>query len=496
MDFIPPYLMAFFVAEFVLVMQFLWKYIDEIIGKGISFGVLLELIFYFAVRIIPEAVPVTILISSVMVFGNLAEKYEISSLKSAGISLTRIMAGGVALAIFTALFSLLASNYLKPRANYKFKQRLLTVTRQKATLNIEEGVFSQEFKNFTINVGKKMPDGEKIEEVLIYDNTAQDKAQINMLSADRGKMYSAADNSSFIMELEDGEQYRELKPNKKKNSKPFIRTKFEKWTKNFDMSDFDVTAQSLNSSRSKYDLLNSWQLREAIDSFDRQLIDNQLNTAYNFDDLLSIEVKKEEDTKTQDNNLPDSVNKAIEKKDKQVSANKTKPKKVVRRSNKQQKDSLVLSDYNSFIETFEIKEQATIIKSAKYKVQKTGDSITKTDREKNILTSTRARYVLRFNQQFSWALICIVFLFIGAPLGSIVRKGGYGFPLLISIIFFMMFIVLNIMGEKLNRTGEISPILAAWLPNIVLIPVAIYISYKALNDSSFSNPFKKIFRQM
>lgn len=496
MDFIPPYLMAFFVAEFVLVMQFLWKYIDEIIGKGISFGVLLELIFYFAVRIIPEAVPVTILISSVMVFGNLAEKYEISSLKSAGISLTRIMAGGVALAIFTALFSLLASNYLKPRANYKFKQRLLTVTRQKATLNIEEGVFSQEFKNFTINVGKKMPDGEKIEEVLIYDNTAQDKAQINMLSADRGKMYSAADNSSFIMELEDGEQYRELKPNKKKNSKPFIRTKFEKWTKNFDMSDFDVTAQSLNSSRSKYDLLNSWQLREAIDSFDRQLIDNQLKTAYNFDDLLSIEVKKEEVTKTQDNNLPDSVNKAIEKKDKQVSANKTKPKKVVRRSNKQQKDSLVLSDYNSFIETFEIKEQATIIKSAKYKVQKTGDSITKTDREKNILTSTRARYVLRFNQQFSWALICIVFLFIGAPLGSIVRKGGYGFPLLISIIFFMMFIVLNIMGEKLNRTGEISPILAAWLPNIVLIPVAIYISYKALNDSSFSNPFKKIFRQM
>ncbi len=496
MDFIPPYLMAFFVAEFVLVMQFLWKYIDEIIGKGISFGVLLELIFYFAVRIIPEAVPVTILISSVMVFGNLAEKYEISSLKSAGISLTRIMAGGVALAIFTALFSLLASNYLKPRANYKFKQRLLTVTRQKATLNIEEGVFSQEFKNFTINVGKKLPDGEKIEEVLIYDNTAQDKAQINMLSADRGKMYSAADNSSFIMELEEGEQYRELKPNKKKDSKPFIRTKFEKWTKNFDMSDFDVEAQSLNSSRSKYDLLNSWQLREAIDSFDRQLVDNQLNTAYNFDDLLSIEVKKEEETKDKNNNLPESVNKAIEKKDKQVSANAKKLKKIVKRSNKKQKDSLVLSDYTSFLETFEEKERATIIKSAKYRIQKNGDVITKTDREKNILTGTRARYVLRFNQQFSWALICIVFLFIGAPLGSIVRKGGYGFPLLISIIFFMMFIVLNIMGEKLNRTGEISPILAAWLPNIVLIPVAIYISYKALNDSSFSNPFKKIFKQM
>ena len=500
MDFIPPYLMAFFVAEFVLVMQFLWKYIDDIIGKGISFGVLLELIFYFAVRIIPEAVPVTILISSVMVFGNLAEKYEISSLKSAGVSLTRIMAGGVALAIFTALFSLLASNYLKPRANYKFKQRLLTVTRQKATLNIEEGVFSQEFRNFTMNVGKKLPDGEQIADVLIYDNSSPDKAQINMLSANRGRMYAADDNRSFIMELEDGEQYRELKPNKKKDSKPFIRTKFEKWTKNFDMSAFDVEAQSLNSSRSKYDLLNSFQLRRAIDSFDLKLVNNGQNTAYNFDEILSIEVKKEEKGKdTKKSKLPDSVTRALEKKDKQVSDNKdTKPvtKKKLKTNTKKQKKDLDLATISSFLETFDEKEAEKLNKSAKFRIQKTGDKITKSKRENEILTATRARYVLRLHQQFSWALICIVFLFIGAPLGSIVRKGGYGFPLLIAIIFFMIFIVLNIMGEKLNRTGEISPILAAWLPNLVLIPIAIYISYKALNDSSFSNPFKKIMRQM
>ena len=241
-------------------------------------------------------------------------------------------------------------------------------------------------------------------------------------------------------------------------------------------------------------------MRRAIDSFDLKLVNNGQNTAYNFDEILSIEVKKEEKGKdTKKSKLPDSVTRALEKKDKQVSDNKdTKPvtKKKLKTNTKKQKKDLDLATISSFLETFDEKEAEKLNKSAKFRIQKTGDKITKSKRENEILTATRARYVLRLHQQFSWALICIVFLFIGAPLGSIVRKGGYGFPLLIAIIFFMIFIVLNIMGEKLNRTGEISPILAAWLPNLVLIPIAIYISYKALNDSSFSNPFKKIMRQM
>ena len=267
------------------------------------------------------------------------------------------------------------------------------------------------------------------------------------------------------------------------------------------MSDFDVEAQSLNSSRSKYDLLNSFQLQKAIDSFNLKLDLNSQNTAYNFDELLAIKVNEEEENnkETKKSNLPASVTRALVKKDKQVSENKVEKKANTKKPNskgKKQIKNIDLTEVSSFLETFKTTEAEKLNKTAKFKIQKTGDTITKTKRENELLTRTRARYILRFHQQFSWALICIVFLFIGAPLGSIVRKGGYGFPLLIAIIFFMMFIVLNIMGEKLNRTGEISPILAAWLPNLILIPVAIYISYKALNDSTFSNPFKKIIRRM
>ncbi|MBT8234102.1 MAG: LptF/LptG family permease, partial [Bacteroidia bacterium] len=205
LDFLPPYLMAFFVVEFVLVMQFLWKYIDEFVGKGFSFGVLLEMLFYFSVRTIPEAVPVTILIASVMVFGNLAEKYEISSMKSAGISLTRIMMMGVLIAIFTACFSLLASNYLKPRANYKFFYRFNAIRKQKPALNLAEGVFSKDFRNFVIRVGDKEANERDIKDVIIYDHSGRDRKKINMLVAKTGQMYAREDNNNFIMELNDGE---------------------------------------------------------------------------------------------------------------------------------------------------------------------------------------------------------------------------------------------------------------------------------------------------
>ena len=150
--FIGPYIMSFFVAEFVLIMQFLWKYIDEIIGKGFSMWILIELIFYYAVTIIPMAVPITILISSVMVFGDMSEKYELSSFKSAGVSLLRVMKPAIYIALCTAGFSLFSSNYLKPKANYKFFSRFDSIRKQRPSLTIEEGIFNDDFKGFSIRV--------------------------------------------------------------------------------------------------------------------------------------------------------------------------------------------------------------------------------------------------------------------------------------------------------------------------------------------------------
>ncbi len=476
--------MAFFVAEFVLVMQFLWKYIDEIVGKGISLGVLLELIFYFAVRIIPEAVPVTILISSVMVFGNLAEKHELSSMKSAGVSLTRIMIAGFVLSVFTALFSLFASNYLKVRADHKFKSRFISVRKQDPSLNIEEGVFTSDFKNFIIKVGKKEKDGGNINDILIYDNSGTDKKKINMLVADHGKMYSPEGSSYFIMDLEDGEQYRELTTtnSKNKNSKPFVRTKFKSWSKIFDMSTFDFEAQNLSSNRKKYDLKNTINLLKGIDSLSTERITNKEKNYYNYSGLLSIEEVKEEKKKAMKNDttLPKKVTDAIAKKEEQE---KKKNQMAKKKFTKKQHEKLDLAGTSSLLATFQDRDAKSIIRSMKFLADKKGDNISKVGRQDTSFKNMRSAYILRLHQMYSWAVVCIVFLFIGAPLGSIVRKGGYGYPLLIAIIFFMLFIVMNILGEKLHKTGEFSAITAAWLPNIILVPFAVIISYLALNDA-------------
>ena len=480
--------MSFFVAEFAIVMQFLWKYIDNLVGKGISLGVLLELIFYFAVRMIPEAVPVTILISSVMVFGNLAEKYELSSMKSAGISLIRIMMAGSAIAVFTALFSLFSSNYLKPRANFKFYKRFVAVKKQDPTLNIEEGIFADDFKNYTIRVGKKHQDGEQIEDILIYDTSDPDKKRLSMLVAKSGKMYSPEGENRLVMDLIDGEQYRELTTNSDKDSRPFVRTRFEKWTKNFDMSDFDFEAQDINQSRNRYDHLNARQLQDGIDSMDVKFQKNITSNYFNFGNLLNIEEEKKEDKNTKNikdkrkATLPSKISMAIKKKDRMVKENTLK-REV---DHYQQLANLDLAEQHSLATTFSKKTERTLLKRAKALSEKSRDRVNYVLREERGININKTRYLLKLHQQFSWAFVCIVFLFIGAPLGSIVKKGGYGYPLLIAIVFFMLFMIMKIMGEKLTKTGDFSPILAAWLPNLVLIPFAIIITYLALKDSDFN----------
>ena len=198
-------------------MQFLWKYIDDILGKGFSIFEILELISYYGLTIIPMALPISILIASVMVFGDMSEKHELPTLKSAGVSLVRIMRGGILLAVLTFVFSLFASNYLKPTASFKFKKRFDVITKQKSTLNIEEKIFNDDFNNFIIRVDEKSKDGKSMKDVLIYDHTKPDKSLINVISSDSAEMYSTEDGRYFVMNLFDGMQYQEDNRTKRKD---------------------------------------------------------------------------------------------------------------------------------------------------------------------------------------------------------------------------------------------------------------------------------------
>ena len=499
--FIGPYLIAFFVAEFVLVMQFLWKYIDDILGKGFSVAILLELIFYFAVTIIPMAIPLTILISSVMVFGNLGERFELSSMKSAGVSLFRIMLGGVLISMLTFIMSLVASNFLKPAANKKFYNRLYSIKRQKANLNLEKGVFNPDFDNYTIRIGDKEKDSDYVKDVIMYDQTDFDKSFISLVTAKEGKMYSAQDGEYFVMELEQGHQYRDVKKtsmNKDKKDQepkyPFMRTSFSKWTKIFDMDEFEMVSGN-NLSRKEFDLLNATQLNSAIDSIEFEMKETNKVGQTDFGKLLANIQNEEEKKKT---SLIDGKTKKskFEQLDKTIQESKKRNLKLEKTGKKVlQFPKAKLENASSLIDMYNYPAVKHIFKTSKSAAKNINERVKTRKTKKQSLKTSQGLYVLRLHQQFSWALICIVFLFIGAPLGSIVKKGGYGYPLLVAIIFFMLFIIFNIMGEKLTKTGDINPVIAAWLPHIVLIPVAIYLTYMAVIDARFTNVvfwFKKL----
>ncbi len=482
---LPPYVLAFFVAEFVLVMQFLWKYIDEIIGKGISIWVLFELIFYFAVTIIPMAIPLTVLISAVMVYGNMGERYELSSIKSAGISLFRIMRPALWIASLTALFSLVSANYLKPKANLKFYQRLHAVQKQKASLAIEEKIFNDDFKNIIMRVEEKNNDGPEVKDVLIYDHTSINKEDVNFIKAAEGEMYASDNGKYFVMQLEDGVQYMDLKENKSKKSKgsyrPFMRTHFKEYTKIFDMSQFEMEASRLNMARKSYDLMNCFQLADAIDSLAAQrdtnltLIQNHWNGAN--------ENKQKASSKTQ---LKGKKGKKTEPVIPDIKRNK-KPKTLNVKGYMQ--DTIVNDSTLSLIDLFPSRNHKNILSSSIGVLSKHADYVFNIKGKNESLIVKEKKHTIRLHQMFSWAFVCIIFLFIGAPLGSIIRKGGYGYPLLFAIIFFMLFVVLNIMGEKLSKSNTIDPILAAWLPCIFLLPFAIYLTIKAVKDEPLSVSF-------
>ncbi len=534
-SFIGPYLLSFFIAQFVLVMQFLWKYIDDILGKGFSVLDLLELISYFGITQIPMALPIAILLSSVMVFGNMSERYELSSMKSAGVSLVRVMRPAIILSLLTAVLSLFASNYLKPTANFQFQKRLRAMKSQKPSLAMEAKIFNRDFGGYSIRVNEKN-DEDEIKEVLIYDHTNSDKSLVNLTKAEKGKMYNTEDGNLFVMELENGTSYREMKRERKKVGKgkkyPFMRTDFKEWKKVFDMSEFDTDDDGMNINKSKEDMLNTFQLLNAIDSVDqkkRKMVESILNeeaekkkrmkSDFNSTRSENNAAKKNKtkskskssnssNTSAKNNSKSDGQakksrlqkNKGVTKKEKPTKKDRNirdivnnsiaMPKKEVKKAFRKtvvQKQVDTLSNYKHWYETIASEDKNNLPVKAVQSSSRRKDLLRNATTNITSLNYKRNKYLLVLNQQYSFALICIVFLFIGAPLGSIIRKGGYGYPLLFAILFYMLFIITTIMGQKLVKSNSMDPIIAAWFANLLVLPIAIWLTVKALRDSKFES---------
>lgn len=549
-SFIGPAVLSYFVATFVLIMQFLWKYIDEILGKGLTILEMSELIFYYAVTLIPMAVPITVLISSVMVFGDMAEKYELSSMKSAGISLLRIMVPGIVVAVFIALFSVVASNYLKPASLLQFNKRFVAIRKQKTALAIEEGIFNSAFGETVIRVNKIDKDKRGIHDVLIYDHTASDKSLTGLLSSKAGEMYTVEDGRYFVMKMDTGIQYRELEKKQQlgsnKRELPFMRIYFDQWTKTFDMSQFDLEEGLLNFNRNREDMMNTMQLLKSIDSFRNHVTDNREKIRSRVDNFLAGNTRDltqsspvtgsglAAEAAAKERKMPEVIRKAPEDRDSVRARDslrkikdamvravtgkdlpQTPSPQIVKTSDQaasaaplpvatpaapfkklvKQKQGIDAGKLRHFGQTLDSVDFRDVMVRAQSDLSRDRDEILNTRSVNSDLIRSYEKYMLRLNQQYSWAMVCIVFLFIGAPLGSIIRKGGYGYPLLVAILFYMIFIISTIFGEKLVKNETMGGLLAAWLPCLLLVPFAVLLTFLALRDTKFNTSFIKTWFQ-
>lgn len=536
-SYIPPFFVTFMIAMFVLLMQTLWLYIDDIAGKGLGFFLLMELLAYRSVSLIPMALPLGILISSVMVLGNLAENYELSSFKSAGVTLLRVMRSLIIFSIFSAVFSYFCSNNLIPVANLKFGSRMYDIQRQKPAFRLDAGVFNEDFQGYAIHIGRKKQDGRSIENVLIYDHSNANRDHLSSVAAKTGEFFGTPDGKYFIMELHDGHQYVEVEPSGNSNrSFPFVRTSFKNWTKVFDLSEFELSRTNEELFKQNRTMMSSAQLREAIDSMSLRIqlreksfydnikgyyhyipIDSSVQVlqtdsetptenAYTRDTVRLIEASKIE-TKpiphqpadsTKTTPQKDSIQKFKARQLKPLRSTKlavnptpativppTTPTPPALRIYKQSADSLLLE--KGFYKSFVPNERREISSKAKTLARGVMNQSESAARALDTIRETQAKHIFELWTKSSMAVVCFIFIFIGAPMGAIVRKGGFGYPILVSIIFFMLFVIITIFCRKIAETLAIPAMLAAWLPCIILFPIGLFLTYKAMNDVKIVN---------
>ncbi len=463
---IPPFVVSFFVALFVLMMQFLWLWIDDIIGKGIDTLIILELLGYLLVYLVPTSIPIAILISGVMVFGNMAEHHELSALKSAGVSLLRSMRIAIIFSVFCGVLTYVSADFLVPIANLKYRTRLFDIKKQKPALNIGPGIFNYDFQGYTIYVKNKSENNRDIQDVLIYDYSSSSPYNVNMITAAEGEMFPSENNRYLVMKLYDGFQMQETQSRSKENNSEitqFVRSSFTTYTKKFDLSEFEVSRSEEDLFKSHQDMMNSAAIYKTIDTLTTELEDHELNLLKDFKRDLGFSIEEK----------PDSVRTAERLRNESHLIPHSEDIYIL---------PMKVESPKTFIDNFSPEQAQKLFNLAIHKVQDTKTRVQIISGTTLFIKENIAKHYFSWHNKYSNGVICIVFLLIGASLGAIVRKGGYGYPLLIAIVFFMIFISLYTTYKKLAETLTSDPIFAAWAPVIYLIPVAIITLYMAQYD--------------
>jgi lipopolysaccharide export system permease protein len=458
-SFIGPFIVTLLISMFILVMQFFWKYIDDLIGKGLEIHIILELLVYVSAYLIPLALPLAVLLSSIMTMGNLAENNELTALKSSGLSLYRIMRPLLTFMVILSIVTFYFSNYVIPVANLKMRTLIYDIQQTKIALVLKPGAYTKEISGFSIKV--KSGKDNTFKYITIYDET--NPAQIRVIKADSGEVYKSPKGDYLLFKLYAGfmnEEEPTPEPSYTAEGEPVYssfrpgrKSHFETATFKLDMSGFQLQRTNEELFKNQFEMMNVFQLTKAVDS----TVNHYKKVSQSFAEGMRT-----------DHNVFLA--------------------KDYLRQNEIPKDSAYVSAF-SHTDTTAIRLDS--LNNSQLRVAYI-DAVAKLRRrsgnlgpQKDLLRMKREdlfKIDAEFHKKFALSVSVLILFFIGAPLGAIVRKGGFGAPVVIATLLFMIYYVITISGENMAKSEVVSPAVGIWLSSFILTPFAIYLNIQAAND--------------
>jgi lipopolysaccharide export system permease protein len=452
-SFVGPMALTLVIALFILLMQFLWKYIDDLVGKGLSWFVIAKFMLWVTLYLVPLALPMAILLASIMTFGSLAENSELVAMKSSGLSLIRIIAPLGTVALLISIGAFLFANYALPIVNLKTNALIWDIQNTKPALNLQPDVFYSGINGYSIRIGEKDPDQETMHNILIYDNSAQ-MGNVKVYLANSAKMKMSDDQRSMILSMYDGTSYEEMNDNNQQRlTHPLLLNHFKQLTIYFDLSSFRFSRTKEDLFKSDYQMMDMRQLRHSADSLNVKLVKDK--------DKFS------KDIQTGFLNMQPQP------------AQKTFPPR-----------------YGA------VQDRMVIVDAAENSVRNVRELVEQQSSQFDNDHGSILQRQLEWERKLTFPFACLLLFFIGAPLGAIIRKGGLGMPVLGAAIFFIVYYVLSIIGTKSAREDVMTVFTGSWLPVFILLPISIFLTYKAAVDSAiferdaYLNFFKKMQRAL
>lgn len=412
-------------------MQFLWKWVDELIGKGLETEIIFKFIYYAAARLVPLALPIAMLIASIMTFGKLAERQELSALKASGISLRKIMMPLLVVSIFIAIISFSYSNYVLPVANLKSGTLIYDIQKTKPALNIREGEFYTEIDGYAIKVNEKDYLTNIMYGIIIYDHSSQ-QSNDKVIIADSAEMKITDDEQYLELKLYNGSSYVEVYNKDRLKDYAHQRINFKENIIRFDLKKFGLKRSDESIYKNHYSMMSVQQLSKSIDSLEKKLSERENHFIQNYTEKFNMDLTTDSSVTTKNNNR--HKREIID-----FTINKVRSTKSILKSN---------SD--------DLRYRKSIIN----------------------------RHKIEWHRKFSLAFACIILYIIGASLGSIIKKGGFGIPILVSILLFILYHILNISGEKQVKEVGLDPLIGMWIANLIFTILSFFLLYKATTDSS------------